>query len=279
MGNCNSCPSKNNCGKQATCTIENNPNNKIKNIIGIMSGKGGVGKSTMSVMLARQLVQRGYSVGILDADITGPSIPRLLHIEEQRAMGTEKLIFPVESSEGIKFMSLNLVVEKEDEAVIWRGPAIVSVVNQFWTGVYWGELDYLIIDMPPGTGDVPLTVMQSIPIKGVVMVSIPQDMISMIVSKSINMARIMNIDVFGVIENMSYIKCPDCDKTIKLFNGENTEKFLKDMNVELLGELPMHRAITNYGSLELIEEESEIAELFDPIVEKVIAKSKKKLML
>ena len=261
MSNCNSCPSNGECGKEEEkCGIQNNPSNKIKNIIAVMSGKGGVGKSTMSVMLARQLVQRGYSVGILDADITGPSIPRLLHIEEQRAMGTEKLIFPVESSEGIKVMSL-------------------SVVNQFWTGVYWGELDYLIIDMPPGTGDVPLTVMQSIPIKGVVMVSIPQDMISMIVSKSINMARKMNIDVFGVIENMSYIKCPDCDKTIKLFNGENTEKFLKDMNVELLGELPMHRAITNYGSLELIEEEEEIAELFDPIVEKVIAKSKKKLML
>ena len=275
MSNCNSCPSNGECGKEEEkCGIQNNPSNKIKNIIAVMSGKG-----TMSVMLARQLVQRGYSVGILDADITGPSIPRLLHIEEQRAMGTEKLIFPVESSEGIKVMSLNLVVEKEDEAVIWRGPAIVSVVNQFWTGVYWGELDYLIIDMPPGTGDVPLTVMQSIPIKGVVMVSIPQDMISMIVSKSINMARKMNIDVFGVIENMSYIKCPDCDKTIKLFNGENTEKVLKDMNVELLGELPMHRAITNYGSLELIEEEEEIAELFDPIVEKVIAKSKKKLML
>ena len=280
MSNCNSCPSNGECGKEEEkCGIQNNPSNKIKNIIAVMSGKGGVGKSTMSVMLARHLVQRGYSVGILDSDITCPSIPRLLHIEEQRAMGTEKLIFPVESSEGIKVMSLNLVVEKEDEAVIWRGPAIVSVVNQFWTGVYWGELDYLIIDMPPGTGDVPLTVMQSIPIKGVVMVSIPQDMISMIVSKSINMARKMNIDVFGVIENMSYIKCPDCDKTIKLFNGENTEKFLKDMNVELLGELPMHRAITNYGSLELIEEEEEIAELFDPIVEKVIAKSKKKLML
>ena len=244
-----------------------------------MSGKGGVGKSTMSVMIARQLVQRGYRVGILDADITGPSIPRLLHIEEERARGTETLIFPVESNEGIKVMSLNLVVEKEDEAVIWRGPAIVNVVKQFWTGVYWGELDYLIIDMPPGTGDVPLTVMQTIPIKGVVMVSIPQDMISMIVSKSINMARKMNIDIFGVIENMSYIKCPDCDKTIKLFNGENTENFLKDMNVELLGELPMHRAITNYGSIELIEEEEEVVELFDPIVEKIIEKSKKKLVL
>ena len=133
--------------------------------------------------------------------------------------------------------------------------------------------------MPPGTGDVPLTVMQTIPIKGVVMVSIPQDMISMIVSKSINMAKKMNIDVFGVIENMSYIKCPDCNKVIKLFNGENTEKFLKDMNVELLGELPMHRAITNYGNIELIEEEEEVAELFDPIVEKIINKAKKKLIL
>ncbi len=274
MGNCSTCPSHGSCGKDETqCGIENNPENKIKNIIAVMSGKGGVGKSTMSVMIARQLAQRGYRVGILDADITGPSIPRLLHIEE------ESLIFPVESSEGIKVMSLNLVVEKEDEAVIWRGPAIVSVVKQFWTGVYWGELDYLIIDMPPGTGDVPLTVMQTIPIKGVVMVSIPQDMISMIVSKSINMARKMNIDIFGVIENMSYIKCPDCDKTIKLFNGENTQKFLNDMNVELLGELPMHRAITNYGSIELIEEEEEVAELFDPIVERIIEKSKKKLVL
>ena len=276
MSNCDSCSNKESSNLN---NIQDNKNNKIKNIIAVMSGKGGVGKSTMSVMIARQLVQRGYRVGILDADITGPSIPRLLHIEEERAVGTENLIFPVESSEGIKVMSLNLVVENEDEAVIWRGPAIVNVVKQFWTGVYWGELDYLIIDMPPGTGDVPLTVMQTIPIKGVVMVSIPQDMISMIVSKSINMARKMNIDVFGVIENMSYIKCPDCNKVIKFFNGENTEKFLKDMNVELLGELPMHRVITNYGNIELIEEEEEVAELFDPIVEKIINKAKKKLIL
>lgn len=277
MSNCNSCPSNGECGKEEEkCGIQNNPSNKIKNIIAVMSGKGGVGKSTMSVMLARQLVQRGYSVGILDADITGPSIPRLLHIEEQRAMGTEKLIFPVESSEGIKVMSLNLVVEKEDEAVIWRGPAIVSVVNQFWTGVYWGELDYLIIDMPPGTGDVPLTVMQSIPIKGVVMVSIPQDMISMIVSKSINMARKMNIEVLGVIENMSYIQCPDCDKKIRMFDGENTEKFLQDMNVDLLGELPMHKSIVNYS---VAEQNEDLLDLFDPIIDKIISKCKKKIIL
>ena len=277
MSNCNSCPSNGECGKEEEkCGIQNNPSNKIKNIIAVMSGKGGVGKSTMSVMLARQLVQRGYSVGILDADITGPSIPRLLHIEEQRAMGTEKLIFPVESSEGIKVMSLNLVVEKEDEAVIWRGPAITGIVNQFWTGVYWGELDYLIIDMPPGTGDVPLTVMQSIPIKGVVMVSIPQDMISMIVSKSINMARKMNIEVLGVIENMSYIQCPDCNKKIRMFDGENTEKFLKDMNVDLLGELPMHKSIVNYS---IAEQNEDILDLFDPIIEKIIRKCKKKIIL
>ena len=241
-----------------------------------MSGKGGVGKSTMSVMIAKELAARGYSVGIMDADITGPSIPRLLHIENERAVGSEELIFPVETPEGIKVMSLNLVIEKENEPVIWRGPAIVSVVTQFWNGVRWGELDYLIIDMPPGTGDVPLTVMQSIPIKGVVMVSVPQDMISMIVSKSINMARKLNIDVFGVIENMSYINCPDCDKKIKLFDGENTESFLKEMNVDLLGELPMHKAIVNYN---FQEENEEILDLFDPIIEKIIKKSQSKLVL
>lgn len=277
MGNCNSCPSKGSCGKdEQSCEVVNNSQNKIKNVIGVMSGKGGVGKSTMSVMIAKELAARGYSVGVLDADITGPSIPRLFHIENERARGTEQLIYPVETVEGIKVMSLNLVVEKEDEPVIWRGPAIVGIVQQFWNGVYWGELDYLIIDMPPGTGDVPLTVMQSIPIKGVVMVSIPQDMISMIVSKSINMARKMNIDVLGVIENMSYVQCPDCDKKIKIFDGENTAKFLEEMNVELLGELPMHKSIVNYS---IAEQNEDILDMFDPIVEKIIAKCKKKIIL
>lgn len=277
MSNCNSCTSNGSCNKeQSNCTVENNPLNKIKKIIGVMSGKGGVGKSTVSALIAKNLRKRGYKVGVLDADITGPSIPRLFHIENERARGTEQLIYPVETAEGIKVMSLNLVVEKEDEAVIWRGPAITGIVNQFWTGVYWGELDYLIIDMPPGTGDVPLTVMQSIPIKGVVMVSIPQDMISMIVSKSINMARKMNIEVLGVIENMSYIQCPDCNKKIRMFDGENTEKFLKDMNVDLLGELPMHKSIVNYS---IAEQNEDILDLFDPIIEKIIRKCKKKIIL
>ena len=277
MSNCNTCPSNGSCNKdQSSCGVENNPLNKINKIIGVMSGKGGVGKSTVSALIAKNLSKQGYKVGVLDADITGPSIPRLFHIENERARGTEQLIYPVETAEGIKVMSLNLVVEKEDEAVIWRGPAITGIVNQFWTGVYWGELDYLIIDMPPGTGDVPLTVMQSIPIKGVVMVSIPQDMISMIVSKSINMARKMNIEVLGVIENMSYIQCPDCNKKIRMFDGENTEKFLKDMNVDLLGELPMHKSIVNYS---IAEQNEDILDLFDPIIEKIIRKCKKKIIL
>lgn len=258
-------------------TIENNSKNKIKNVIGVMSGKGGVGKSTMSVMIAKELIRQGHTVGILDADITGPSIPRLLNIHDQRAVGTKELIYPVESSEGIKVMSLNLVVEDEKEAVIWRGPAIVNVVKQFWNGVNWGELDYLIIDMPPGTGDVPLTVMQTIPIKGVVMVSIPQDMISMIVSKSIKMARKMNIEVFGVIENMSYIQCPDCDKKIKLYDGEGTEKFLEEMKVDLLGELPMHKSIINFSSDD--SQGEDIIQFIQPIVNKIIKKASKKLFL
>ena len=167
----------------------------IKKIIGVMSGKGGVGKSTMSTMIAKNLAARGNTVGILDADITGPSIPRLLHIENERARGTEEVIYPVESPEGIKVISLNLLLENEEEPVIWRGPAIVGIVKQFWENVQWGDLDYLIIDMPPGTGDVPLTVMQTIPVSGMVMISVPQDMISMIVAKSINMVRKMKIDV------------------------------------------------------------------------------------
>ena len=261
MGSCNSCPSKGTCGKdEQSCGIVNNPQNKIKNIIGVMSGKGGVGKSTMSVMIAKELAARGYQVGVLDADITGPSIPRLFHIENERAR---------ETAEGIKVMSLNLVVEKEDEAVIWRGPAITGIVNQFWTGVYWGELDYLIIDMPPGTGDVPLTVMQSIPIKGVVMVSIPQDMISMIVAKGINMAKKLNVNVLGVVENMSYIQCPDCSKKIKLFDGDDTEKFLSEMNLELLGELPMTREIIEITHNGVSEVSDELDVVLNDIVSKI----------
>ena len=219
--------------------------NKIRHIVGVMSGKGGVGKSTVTALIAKKLNKMGYKVGILDSDITGPSIPRLMNLQNQRAMSNGKDIFPIESKEGIKTMSINYMVDNENQPIVWKGPMVGNAVKQFYSDVIWGELDYLLIDMPPGTGDVALTVMQSIPISGVVMVSVPQDMISMIVSKSINMARKMNIEVLGVIENMSYIQCPDCDKKIKLFEGEETEKFLSEMDLKLLGELPMTKEIVN----------------------------------
>lgn len=244
MGNCNSCPSKNNCNKQATCTIENNPNNKIKNIIGIMSGKGGVGKSTVTALIAKKLNKAGYKVGILDADITGPSIPRIMGVEDKRAYSSNGVaIYPVITSDNIKTMSVNYLVDDESQPVVWKGPLISNTVKQFYKDVMWDELDYLLIDMPPGTGDVALTVMQSLPLTGIVMVSVPQDMISMIVTKAVKMAQILNVNVLGVVENMSYIQCPDCDKKIKLFDGKDTEKFLEEMKLELLGELPMTKEI------------------------------------
>ena len=224
MGNCNSCPSKNNCNKQDTCTIENNPNNKIKNIIGVMSGKGGVGKSTITSLIAKQLSKSGYKVGILDADITGPSIPRLMGVQHERAFsnnGTD--IYPIITKENIKTMSVNFMVNDESQPVVWKGPLISNTIKQFYKDVMWEELDYLLIDMPPGTGDVALTVMQSLPLTGMIMVSVPQDMISMIVSKGVNMAKMLNVNILGVVENMSYIECPDCNKKIKLFDGEENE--------------------------------------------------------
>lgn len=209
-----------------------------------MSGKGGVGKSTVTTLLAKDLQVRGYKVGILDGDITGPSIPRLMGISGQRAeVVSEKEIFPVMSPEGIKVISLNLLLPDENEAVIWRGPVIGGVVQQFWNDVIWGELDYLLIDMPPGTGDVALTVMQSLPLDGIVMVSVPQDMISMIVAKAVNMTRKMNIKVLGLIQNMSYIICPGCETIIRLHEETGGADELQKMAIPLLGELPMRKEI------------------------------------
>ncbi len=267
MSSCNSCPSKGSCGKdESSCSIQNNPLNKIDKIIGVMSGKGGVGKSTVSALIAKNLRKQGYKVGVLDADITGPSIPRLLGVSNQRARGTKEFIYPVISEDGIKIMSLNLLIENEDEPVIWRGAMISNTVKQFYNDVLWEELDYLIIDMPPGTGDVALTVMQSIPINGIVMVTVPQDMVSMIVSKAIHMVNKLNINVIGVVENMSYIKCPDCQTKIQIFNGNNSRKFLDDMNLNLLGELPMNSGIGNVSIGMYNDNDEEVEQLFNPIV-------------
>lgn len=268
MSNCGSCPSKGECNKdQQSCGIQNNPLNNIKKIIGIMSGKGGVGKSTVSALIARNLAKQGYKVGVLDADITGPSIPRLLGVKDAKAMGApNNCIYPVQSTDGIKVMSLNLLLEDENQPVIWRGAMISNTVKQFYTDVIWGELDYLLIDMPPGTGDVALTVMQSIPISGIVMVSVPQDMVSMIVAKAVNMVKKLDIEIIGLVENMSYILCPDCGKKIEIFNGNDTAKLLDDLQLNLLGTLPMNTGLGNVSVGVYKDGDEEVEGLFNPIV-------------
>ncbi|HHW70613.1 MAG TPA: Mrp/NBP35 family ATP-binding protein [Clostridiales bacterium] len=269
MSNCDNCPSKEGCTSQENCTIENNPYNHIKCVIGVMSGKGGVGKSTISTMLARTLNVRGHSVGIMDADITGPSIPRLLSIENTKVRGSELGIIPVKSPEGIEVISLNLFMEDEEQPVIWRGPLIAGAVKQFWTDVLWGNLDYLIIDLPPGTGDVALTVMQSIPINGMVMVSTPQDMVSMIVAKSINMVKTMNIPILGVVENMSYMICPQCGKKIDIFGDSNIDIFLDRQDIKLLGKLPMSKDLASVAENNENNMQNDIINTFNSIIDKI----------
>lgn len=277
MSSCDSCPSKGGCSKdKESCGVENNPLNKINKIIGVMSGKGGVGKSTVSALIAKNLSKQGYKVGVLDADITGPSIPRLLGVKDAKAMGApDNCLYPVQNSDGIKVMSLNLLLTDENQPVIWRGAMISNAVKQFYTDVIWGELDYLVIDMPPGTGDVALTVMQSIPINGIVMVSVPQDMVSMIVAKAVNMVRKLEIDVIGVVENMSYITCPDCGKKIKIFNGDNHLKLLDELELELLGTLPMNSGLGNVSLGVYKDGDEEVEGLFNPIVINMLNSMKK----
>lgn len=273
MGECNTCPSGETCSKDKDkCMLEFNSLSNVKKIIGVMSGKGGVGKSTVSALVAKHLSEEGYKVGVLDADITGPSIPRLLGVSKEKVMVSEDVMYPVKSKDNISVMSLNLLMD-ESQPVIWRGPMIAGVVKQFWTDTYWAELDYLIIDMPPGTGDVALTVMQSIPIDGVVMVSIPQDMVSMIVSKAVSMAKQMNINVYGVVENMSYIKCPDCDKKIKLFSDEEADKFLENMDLELLGELPMVKSVSGLEKNTDKPLDKDVKEVMENITSKILEKA------
>lgn len=252
MGNCNDCSVEDNCGKEdkAACqVITTNSHNTIKHVIGVMSGKGGVGKSTVAVNLALSLREQGYKVGIMDADITGPSIPRMLNIQNKRALMFPDGLRAVETKDGLKVISLNLLIEEENKPVIWRGPIITNTVKQFYQDIIWGEIDYLIVDMPPGTGDVTLTVMQSLPLDGVVMVSIPQDMVSMIVSKAINMSQQLGIKVFGVVENMSYMNCPCCKEKIHIFESDGIDEFLEEQQVELLAELPIRPDIANSDTI------------------------------
>lgn len=226
------------CASRTSLIEKHNEYSNIKNVIGVVSGKGGVGKSFVTSSLAVSLANKGYKVGILDADVTGPSIPKMFGIKD-KAMGNEMGIFPGVSSKGIKIMSVNLMLENDEDPVIWRGPVIAGVVKQFWTDVVWDELDYLLVDMPPGTGDVPLTVFQSIPLNGIVVVTSPQDLVKMIVKKAYNMAGKMNIPVLGVVENYSYMECPDCGKKINVFGESKVDETAKELELEVLAKLPI----------------------------------------
>ncbi|MGN1329077.1 MAG: P-loop NTPase [Eubacterium sp.] len=211
----------------------------IKKVIGVVSGKGGVGKSFVSCMLAEKCARVGLKVGILDADVTGPSVPKSFGITS-RAMQDEECLLPTVTADGIKIMSINLLLEDVNSPVVWRGPVISGVIEQFWSDVRWGELDYLFVDMPPGTGDVALTVFQSLPVDGIVIVSTPQDLVKMIVSKAYNMAKMMNVPVLGLVENMSYYVCPHCNEKINIFGESKIDETAMELNVPVLAKLPVN---------------------------------------
>lgn len=231
---CEGCPSK----EKTSFMEETNELNHIAKVIGIVSGKGGVGKSFVTASLAIELKKQGYKVGILDADITGPSIPKMFGIHGN-VEGSELGIYPAGTATGIEIMSVNLMLEDEEAPVIWRGPVISGVVKQFWKDVIWGDLDYLLVDMPPGTGDVPLTVFQSLPLDGIVVVTSPQDLVKLIVKKAYNMAVKMNVPVLGLVENYSWLECPDCGRKLSVFGESKIDAVAGELNVPVLAKLPI----------------------------------------
>lgn len=228
----------------------------IKKVIAVVSGKGGVGKSLVTSLLAVSSQRKGFSTAVLDADITGPSIPRIFGIKE-KAEGSEDCIFPCSTLNDTKIMSINLLMENDTDPVIWRGPVIAGAVTQFWTDVAWGEVDYMFVDMPPGTGDVPLTVFQSLPVDGIIVVTTPQDMVKMIVTKALKMAEMMNVPVLGIIENMSYLECPDCGRKIELFGDSHVDEIAAEHGIEVIAKLPISPQVAGLcdkGAIELIED-------------------------
>lgn len=265
---CSSCSSK--CGKEDFLLPQNKFSN-IGNVIAVASGKGGVGKSLVTSLLASACAAKGNKTAIMDADITGPSIPQAFGIHE-RAEGSEETgIIPIETANGIKVMSINLLLEDEAAPVVWRGPVIGGVINQFWTDVCWGQVDYMFVDMPPGTGDVPLTVYQSLPVKGIVVVTTPQDLVTLIVKKAYNMAKMMDVPILGVVENMSYLECPDCGKKMEIFGSGKAEEIAKELGVPVLAKLPIkpeNAALVDAGEVYKADN-SMLIGAFDEIAEAV----------
>ena len=239
---CSSCQSKCASATPESLLAPANPGSRVKHVIGVVSGKGGVGKSLVTGLLSVLMRRKGYETAILDADITGPSIPKMFGVHE-KAMGCEEGILPSETGTGVKLMSINLLLENDTDPVIWRGSLIAGTVKQFWSDVVWGDVDFMFVDMPPGTGDVPLTVFQSLPLDGIVIVASPQELVGMIVEKALNMARMMNIPVLGIVENMSYIACPDCGRKLYPFGEGKTAEVAETHDLPLLAQIPIDPAI------------------------------------
>lgn len=230
----------------------------IKKVIAVMSGKGGVGKSSVTALTAISLSQKGYTVGILDADITGPSIPKIFGLNSGRAGADENGIYPETTRSGMKVMSINLLLEQKDKPVVWRGPLLANTVKQFFSGVVWGDLDYLLIDLPPGTGDVPLTIMQSIPLDGIIVVSAPQELVQLIVAKSVNMAKMLDVPILGIVENMSYLECPDCHKKINVFGKSKIDDIAKETGLQVMAKIPIDPDLARMCDEGLIEDYEKI---------------------
>lgn len=247
---CASCQSK--CSEAASLLAPQNAGSNVKRVIGVVSGKGGVGKSLVTGLLATLLRRRGYTTAVLDADITGPSIPKMFGVHE-KAMGCDEGIFPAQSKTGVRLMSINLLLEHDTDPVVWRGALIAGTVKQFWTDVLWGDVDYMFVDMPPGTGDVPLTVFQSLPVDGIIIVTSPQELVGMIVEKAVNMAQMMNIPVLGVVENMSWIACPDCGKKVYPFGEGKTLEVAQAHSLPLLAQLPIQPELASACDKGLVE--------------------------
>ena len=265
-GNCENCSQSEGCGSRKIEKAKMNDRSHVKRVIAILSGKGGVGKSFVTSVLAVKLAREGYKVGILDADVTGPSIPKAFGLKE-KAYGEDNLIYPVETRMGIKVISANMLLDDESEPIIWRGVLLGNLVKQFYSDVLWDELDFLLIDMPPGTGDIALTTFQMIPIDDLIIVTSPQDLVSLVVTKAIKMARLMNINVLGVVKNMSYVKCPNCNEHIEVFGVSHLEEFANRLDFKILGKLPIdpnNVKLVDEGAVELVELEE-----IDSVVEAV----------
>lgn len=250
---CNSC--KSTCSKK-DFLAPMNAHSHVKKVIGVVSGKGGVGKSSVTSLLALAKQREGYKVAILDGDITGPSIGRIFGVENKQVLSNGKEFTPVESSQGIKIMSTNLLLESNDTPVIWRGPVLAGMIKQFWSDVMWGDVDYMFVDMPPGTGDVPLTVFQSLPVDGIIVVTSPQELVSMIVGKAVKMAEMMDVSVLGIVENMSYFECPDCKSRHSIFGESHIDEVAAKYGIKNIARMPINpklAAACDKGLIELYD--------------------------